>query len=111
MFMVCARMVDQHRVLVSNACRSTMLHYKSQLLRFLLTWVNLPFFIFGSREEKQTLLVDLYSDFEESPVSCNIFGKIQPFYVGQWDKVVKTRFGMIYKAVCSDMLAQYVITQ
>uniref|UniRef100_A0A1B6KSS0 Seipin n=1 Tax=Graphocephala atropunctata TaxID=36148 RepID=A0A1B6KSS0_9HEMI len=65
MFMVCARMVDKKGVLVSNSCRSTMLHYRSLFLKFLHTCVHSPFFLLGSKEEKQTVMVELYSDFEE----------------------------------------------
>lgn len=68
MFMVCARMVDKNGKLVSNSCRSSMLHYQSPFLKFLFICVNAPFLVFGYKEEKQTVLVELYSDFEEHQV-------------------------------------------
>ncbi|KAG8257278.1 Berardinelli-Seip congenital lipodystrophy 2 (seipin) [Homalodisca vitripennis] len=83
MFMVCARMVDKGGVLVSNSCRSTMLHYRSQFLNLLYTCVNSPFFLFGSKEEKQLLTIELYSDFEEHqghPVT-DIYLEIQSRFI------------------------------
>lgn len=68
MFMVCARMVDKNGKPVSNSCRSSMLHYQSPFLKFLFICINAPFLVFGYKEEKQTVLVELYSDFEEHQV-------------------------------------------
>jgi len=83
MFMVCTRMVDKNGILVSNSCRSTMLHYRSQFLKLLLVCANSPFLVFGSREEKQILTVELYSDFEEHqshPVT-DIYVEIQSRFI------------------------------
>lgn len=66
MFMVCARLFDKDGILVSNACRATMLHYRSQLLHILRMLVFSPLFIVGNKEEKQMISVELYSDFEDT---------------------------------------------
>ncbi|XP_075212962.1 lipid droplet biogenesis associated protein seipin isoform X2 [Lycorma delicatula] len=65
MFMVCAQLADKDGLMVSQACRSAMLHYRSELLTMLTTLTLYPLFIFGHAEEKQTLTLELYSDFEE----------------------------------------------
>ncbi|XP_039280483.1 seipin isoform X2 [Nilaparvata lugens] len=65
MFMVCADLADKDGVMVSNSCRSTMLHYRSQLLSILTTLTLSPFMVLGSSEEKQTIMLELYSHFEE----------------------------------------------
>lgn len=65
MFMVCADLADKDGVMVSNSCRSTMLHYRSQLLSILTTLTLSPFMVLGSTEEKQTIVLELYSHFEE----------------------------------------------
>ncbi|KAK7580396.1 hypothetical protein V9T40_001025 [Parthenolecanium corni] len=65
MFMVCVQLKDKHGVLSSQSCRSNMLHYRSDLLHKLKLLLFSPLYIFGSREEKQSLIFELYSDFVE----------------------------------------------
>lgn len=65
MFMVCAQLADKNGMTVSQACRSAMLHYRSALLTLLTTLTFYPMFVLGHIEEKQTLLLELYSNFEE----------------------------------------------
>jgi len=45
-----------------------MLHYRSPLLQALITLALSPFMIFGNTEEKQTIVVELYSEFEDDQV-------------------------------------------
>lgn len=68
MFMVCVQLKDKHGVLSSQSCRSNMLHYRSDLLHKLKLLLFSPLYIFGSREEKQSLIFELYSDFVEDQV-------------------------------------------
>lgn len=66
--MVCAQLADKDGIMVSQACRSAMLHYRSELLTMLSTLTFYPLFMLGRAEEKQTLTVELYSDFEDDQV-------------------------------------------
>lgn len=66
--MVCLQLKSKKGYLVSQSCRSNMLHYSSEIVRMLKSLVFSPFFVLGSREEKQTLTFELYTDFEEDQV-------------------------------------------
>ncbi|XP_065202870.1 seipin-like isoform X2 [Planococcus citri] len=65
MFMVCIQLTDRKGFLTSQACRSNMLHYESDLLNQVKVILLSPFYVFGAKEEKQTLVFELFSDFEE----------------------------------------------
>ncbi|XP_012264254.1 seipin [Athalia rosae] len=83
MFMVCAQLRDRDGVLVGNACRSAMLHYRSSLLHILTTLMFSPMMILGSTEEKQHLVLELFANFEEDqshPVT-DVYVEIQSRYV------------------------------
>ncbi|XP_066254220.1 seipin isoform X1 [Euwallacea similis] len=83
MFMVCVDFRASGGETLANSCRSTMLHYKSSLLDTLYKIVFIPFFIFGSSEEKQIVHVELFSDYEESkykPVT-DIYVEIQSRHI------------------------------
>lgn len=66
--MVCIQLKDKHGFLTSQSCRSSMLHYDSNLVHIAKLIVFCPLFIFGAKEEKQTLHFELYNDFEEDQV-------------------------------------------
>lgn len=74
MFMVCVQLTDKNGFLTSQSCRSNMLHYHSDLLYQMKVILLSPLFIFGAKEEQQTLVFELYSDFEEDQVRirCSI---------------------------------------
>uniref|UniRef100_A0A182NSE4 Seipin n=1 Tax=Anopheles dirus TaxID=7168 RepID=A0A182NSE4_9DIPT len=63
MFTVCGTMKDYEHEEVAKSCRMTMLHYKSDLLKTILTFVFAPLLIFGYREQKQMVTVELFSNF------------------------------------------------
>uniref|UniRef100_A0A0A9YH79 Seipin n=2 Tax=Lygus hesperus TaxID=30085 RepID=A0A0A9YH79_LYGHE len=65
MFMVCGQMVGKGGASVAHSCRSTMLRYRSPLLHVLRLFALGPFFVLNFMEEKQTLAVELFSNFEE----------------------------------------------
>ncbi|KAK2575398.1 hypothetical protein KPH14_008314 [Odynerus spinipes] len=65
MFMVCAQLRSRDGFLVAHACRSAMLHYRSGLLHILSTLTFSPMMIFGSIEEKQNIVLELFGNFEE----------------------------------------------
>lgn len=66
--MVCSQMMDKDGVLVSHSCGSTMLHYRSWLLKVMTTFVYSPLYIFGSIEETQTLTLELFAEYEDVKV-------------------------------------------
>lgn len=68
MFMVCVQLRDKESQLVDNSCRSTMLHYRSYLLHTLTTLIFSPMLMFGNKEEKQNIVLELFADFEEDQV-------------------------------------------
>ncbi|XP_030763023.1 seipin isoform X2 [Sitophilus oryzae] len=83
MFMVCVDFKSSEGKTIANSCRSTMLHYRSLLLDSLYKLFYIPFFIFGSTEEKQNIHVELFSDYKESeyePVT-DIFIEIQTKHI------------------------------
>lgn len=63
--MVCANLLSRDDLLVDNKCRPAMLHYRSTLLHTLTTLIFSPMMIFGTAEEKQNIIVELFSNFEE----------------------------------------------
>lgn len=83
MFMVCAELRTRDNFLVEHACRSTMLHYRSTLLHTLTTLTFSPMLIFGSLEEKQNVVLELFGNFEEdqsNPVTA-VYVEIQSRHV------------------------------
>lgn len=83
MFMTCAEMRGKSGVLIDSSCRSAMLHYRSGFLHILKTLILSPMLIYGSTEEKQTISIELFSDFEEDqnlPVT-NIYVEIQSRHI------------------------------
>lgn len=68
MFMVCAQLRSRDGALVEHACRSAMLHYRSNLLHMLTTFTFSPMMIFGTTEEKQSISLELFGNFEENQV-------------------------------------------
>lgn len=87
MFLVCAEMRDQGQNLRGHSCRSAMLRYKSDLLTRITTWVLSPLYILGVREEKQTVQVELFSDYldEKTNPVTNVFVEIQSSTVQFYD--------------------------
>jgi len=69
MFMVCADLKDADYESVGRSCRSAILHYKSFLHHAITTFVFAPFLLSGSAEEKQIVSVELFTRFQEDPVS------------------------------------------
>jgi seipin len=65
MFMVCAEMRDQNTNLRGHSCRPAILHYKSQLLQTISTWILSPLLILGFKEERQHIPVELFSNYED----------------------------------------------
>ncbi|CAL7936752.1 unnamed protein product [Xylocopa violacea] len=83
MFMVCAELRSRDRFLVEHTCKSTMLHYRSTLLHTLTTLTFSPMMIFGTTEEKQNIVLELFGNFEDDqshPVTI-IYVEIQSRHI------------------------------
>ena len=84
--MVCLELKDSLNKLSDHACRSAMLHYHSPLLQKIKTWIFMPLFILGMQEQKQTLDIEMFSNFVEdssSPVTdvyVEMQSKVLEFY-------------------------------
>ena len=69
MFLLNMEMKNQGGSTLRQSSRSSMLRYKSELLHFITTTVFAPFLLYGLQEEKQSVTVELFSQYEEDPVS------------------------------------------
>jgi len=65
MFMVNLEIFDKKDEVVRTSQRSVLLRYKSSLLQIMETLVYAPMFLSGAREQKQTLMVEFFSRYEE----------------------------------------------
>ncbi|KAM5138279.1 seipin isoform 2-T3 [Mantella aurantiaca] len=65
MFMVSMSCYTRGGKQISYTARSAMLHYKSPLLRTLETLTTLPLLLFGMSEQKQSVEIELYSEYRE----------------------------------------------
>ncbi len=54
---------------IRSAQKAAMMRYRSMLLRTIYTLVAAPLLLAGTVDEKQTVEVDLFSLYEEHPVS------------------------------------------
>ncbi|XP_070506488.1 seipin [Chironomus tepperi] len=66
MFMLCMDMKDKDHILKSHACRSTMLRYRSPWLHKLKTLLLIPFYLIGWDEEKQTLDIEMFTNYVDT---------------------------------------------
>lgn len=69
MFMVCADFRGKSGKLITMSCRSAMLHYRSYLLQAITTIFYSPLYIIGTFEEKQSLSIELFADYNENEVN------------------------------------------
>ena len=67
MFMMCLSVSNRDEVLVDKSCRSSMVQYRSYLLRTLETVVFSPSLLFGFSSQKQELQVNFFNDFQGHP--------------------------------------------
>ncbi|XP_033949558.1 seipin-like isoform X2 [Pseudochaenichthys georgianus] len=62
---------------VASSARSSMLRYRSELLRSLSTLLFLPAFLTGVSEQKQVLEVELFSDYTDDPYLPSVTAVIE----------------------------------
>ncbi|XP_077283741.1 lipid droplet biogenesis associated protein seipin [Arctopsyche grandis] len=65
MFMCCAELRARGGGLVSSACRSGLLSYKSPLLTLISTLFKAPMMVLGMQEERQLIQLELFSHYED----------------------------------------------
>ncbi|CAL4098635.1 unnamed protein product, partial [Meganyctiphanes norvegica] len=69
MFLIMMEMRSYTGDVLRKASRSSMLRYKSPLLQTMSTFIFAPFLIYGAHEEKQLVTAELFSQYEEDPVT------------------------------------------
>lgn len=84
-FMICVDMKDKENLLKSHSCRSTMLRYNSPWLQLVKTFLFIPLYVFGYREEKQVLDVEVFTKYVDTtnPVTdiyVELQSKVVEFY-------------------------------
>ncbi|KAE8607406.1 hypothetical protein XENTR_v10011169 [Xenopus tropicalis] len=77
MFMVTMSCYTRGGKQISFTARSAMLHYKSPLLRTMETLASSPMLLLGLSEQKQTLEVELYSEYREDSYIPTVGAVIQ----------------------------------
>ncbi|KAM4721846.1 seipin isoform 2-T2 [Rhinophrynus dorsalis] len=77
MFMVTMSCYTKGGRQISYTARSAMLHYKSPLLRTMETLASFPLLLMGLSEQKQSLEVELYSEYREDSYVPTVGAVIQ----------------------------------
>ncbi|XP_006781370.1 seipin-like isoform X2 [Neolamprologus brichardi] len=77
MFMIKTTCFSQDGEQVASSARSSILRYRSDLLRTLGTLLFLPAFLTGAAEQKQVLEVELFSDFTDNPYAPSVTAVIE----------------------------------
>jgi len=67
MFMSCLSIASRSGVMIDRSCKSSMLEYRSGLLRVMETLFFAPSLLLGFSTQKQELQVDYFSQFETNP--------------------------------------------
>lgn len=68
MFLVCVELTSADASTLAHGCRTAMLRYSSSFLRSLRTALYAPAYLFGSKEEKQLVHVDVFTDYVDDKV-------------------------------------------
>nr|QKW91275.1 seipin [Larimichthys crocea] len=77
MFMIKTSCFSRDGRQVTSSARSSMLRYRSDLLKYLETLLFLPAFLSGATEQKQMLEVELFSDYTDDPYSPSVTAVIE----------------------------------
>jgi len=68
MFLVCIELSSRDGTMLAHNCRTAMLRYTSSFLQTLRTALLAPAYMLGTCEEKQTVRVDIFTDFVDDKV-------------------------------------------
>ncbi|XP_071313107.1 seipin-like isoform X2 [Trachinotus anak] len=77
MFMIKTTCFSRDGGHAASSARSSMLRYRSDLLRTLGTLLFLPAFLSGATEQKQVLEVELFSDYTDDPYAPSVTAVIE----------------------------------
>jgi len=69
MFMTCLTLKNNRGQLRNQSCKSSMIEYRSSLLRFLETIAFSPALLLGFMSQKQHLKIDFFDDYQSDPYS------------------------------------------
>jgi len=69
MFMSCIRVMTKSGSSIKDQCKSNILEFRSDLLRFLDTLVFSPFLMMGSTSQRQWVSINYFTDFIDDPHS------------------------------------------
>ncbi|CAG2217421.1 BSCL2 [Mytilus edulis] len=91
MFIVKLQLYNKNGESLSSATRSTMLHYRSELLRVLDTFVFSPLLLSGFVEQKQMLMIEFFSNYVDDAYNpaVGIIVEIQNLHVQLYTMVLK----------------------
>lgn len=67
MFMMCLSVSSNSGVLVERSCRSSLIRYRSYLLRIIETLTFSPSLVLGFSSQKQEVEVNFFNDFHTDP--------------------------------------------
>ncbi|KAI3351669.1 hypothetical protein L3Q82_020503 [Scortum barcoo] len=77
MFMIKTACFSRDGEQVASSARSSILRYRSDLLKYLQTLLFLPAYLSGAAEQKQVLDVELFSDFTDDPYAPSVTAMIE----------------------------------
>ncbi|XP_070693096.1 seipin-like isoform X2 [Pempheris klunzingeri] len=77
MFMIKTACFSRDGGQVASSARTSILRYRSDLLRYLRTLLFLPAFLSGATEQKQVLEVELFSDYTDDPYFPSVTAVIE----------------------------------
>lgn len=95
MFMSCLQVLSGNKAqksdkeeIIRSSCKSSMLQYRSILLRTIETLIFVPFYVSGHLVEKQNVYVEFFDDFTDNPLNP----------AKQLEFELQSRFAEIYDA-------------
>lgn len=89
MFMSCLKMkAESITGPVKSSCKSSMMNYRSDLLRTIETMSLAPFLMSGRLVEQQTVFIEFFQDFSDNPLNPVVSADFE----------IKSRFAEIYDA-------------
>ena len=67
MFMTCVSVLGKEDHVIKKACKSSMVEFRSSLLRILETLAYSPFLLLGLSTQKQVIHINFFNEFETDP--------------------------------------------
>lgn len=100
--MVCGQLLDKRSVTVSMSCRSAILKYRSTLVHTLTTLALAPLYVFDYIEEKQTIEVELYANFQDDQVISHVI-----YYYDAYNLLLNDQLRLFYR--CNDRITLWLM--